>query len=341
MSFKKIKIVFCLSLIFLGSFFVFKDVLAQEIKAPIILNAYQIINEDEVKITINGLTENLTSCQVSVSIYLNNLYYNTANISIINNEFCSFSLESDWIKKEKSFEVTAIMRNNKTLTLSPASSIKVISVKKFIQEKEVPQKDEQNAPNQNKGLNKNFVQPMIAPTLFTPFGKIIDPERPVVSGLAKNDSIIKIYIDNELENQFWVNNNPSGTASFLYSLKTPLKRGSHLVYAIAQDKDGKESKKSNNLYFNQYTPTITATTSDKNLETENKSFSPLLSVERLNTSSKTEIKGISETKKTVIADKKEKNGSFVVKLIIFIIFLSVIILWMILVGKELKKEKKQ
>lgn len=106
-------------------------------------------------------------------------------------------------------------------------------------------------------LNFKIEEPMPAPTLFTP---VVNSEtnysHPFVVGLAKNDSLIKIYIDHRFDGQFRVANHKSGTANFAHKPFRSLTRGSHLVYTTATDNRGKESKWSNIIYFTVRQPTI-------------------------------------------------------------------------------------
>jgi hypothetical protein len=84
----------------------------------------------------------------------------------------------------------------------------------------------------------------------------------LIVGLAKNDSRIKVYIDQVLNGEFLVENNQSGTASFAYQPFLPLSGGNHLVYTEAVDSRGKVSSWSNIVYF-QVSGLIEPTISDQ------------------------------------------------------------------------------
>jgi len=100
--------------------------------------------------------------------------------------------------------------------------------------------------------------PMPAPTMLKPVvNKKTSSSRPFIVGLAKNDSKIKVYIDKKYDGEFTVKNHDSGTANFAYQPVKPLIRGSHLVYAVAIDKRGKESSWSNLVYFSARNSAIT------------------------------------------------------------------------------------
>jgi len=115
-------------------------------------------------------------------------------------------------------------------------------------------------------LNFKIEDPMPAPVLFNPEIKV-EKNKPFIVGVAKNNSIVKIYVDHKFFGQFEVKNNESGTANFFY--KTPeLSRGNHLVYATATDKRGKESSWSNIIYFNIKYPEISSLSAQEE-ETEN------------------------------------------------------------------------
>lgn len=428
---KSLKLLFCLSLIFLGSFFVIKNVKAVEIESPIILDSYQIFSENKVKIVVSGLTTSLTGCQVSVLIYINQEYSNLANVSKVSNKFCSFYYSSPWIEKENDFEIMAIARDKKTGWLSPPSILAINSIRKSIDIFKIAgevAKNDKNiilstptliGPNLNDAIGKvkplilgltnsgtfihvyidgvhngktevlnhssgvaNFAyrpflnlsigkhqvfvvaedegeqksqksdilefiveHPMPAPTMLTPLKNVTNLEPVFISGLAKNNSLIKVFVDHGLENEFLVKNHPSGVANFAYSSKKVLKRGSHLVYTTATDNRGKESMWSNILYFIKYEPKIIATTAVESLE-PGKTTSASITVEKIvenPTSTAKGIRGISEEKSilSTLKEDSEKNSNFRLNLTIFIIFLIGIIIWMFLVNKELIKKNEQ
>ncbi|MBU0707282.1 hypothetical protein KKG41_02825 [Patescibacteria group bacterium] len=88
--------------------------------------------------------------------------------------------------------------------------------------------------------------PYPAPTLLTPEnGSTTEITKPVITGLSKNDSRVKIFIDDQLNGQFQVTNHSSGTANFVYEPFLDLKPGWHDIYATAVDTVGKTSPQSN------------------------------------------------------------------------------------------------
>lgn len=110
------------------------------------------------------------------------------------------------------------------------------------------------------GLSKAFSfkieEPMSAPTLILPEKKEITNENFLITGLSKNNSRIKIFLDHKQVKSFNVINHESGTANFYYKNEEKLERGDHLIYAVAVDLSGKESSWSNIFYFNFKEPEI-------------------------------------------------------------------------------------
>ncbi len=89
-----------------------------------------------------------------------------------------------------------------------------------------------------------------APTLLSPTnGSATLQTKPLITGLAKNDSLIKVFIDGKLNGQFEVENHASGAANFAYTPFLHLKPGAHEVFATATDTKGKQSPHSNTLRF--------------------------------------------------------------------------------------------
>ncbi len=92
--------------------------------------------------------------------------------------------------------------------------------------------------------------PYPAPTLLSPEnGNSTDQTKPIIAGLSPNDSLIKIFIDGQLNGQFQVINHESGTANFAYEPFLNLKPGWHKVTASATGPKGKESQMSGAVNF--------------------------------------------------------------------------------------------
>lgn len=87
--------------------------------------------------------------------------------------------------------------------------------------------------------------------------------RPWLTGLSKNDALIRIYIDGKDDGQFKVKNDQSGTADFSYRTYYDLKPGQHTAYAVAISQSGKESRYSNVLTFTVPAPAQVASPTDQ------------------------------------------------------------------------------
>jgi hypothetical protein len=227
-----------------------------------------------------------------------------------------------------------------------------------------------NISENSQVLNVTISHPMPAPTLKKAVvNEKTNANQPFLTGLAKNNSLISFFIDNEYDGQFYVENHKSGTANFAYKPGKQLSRGLHTAYATATDFNGKESKLSNPIDFQVKTPMIAEaeSTVEKNaigkiIETEN-DFE-LLSDQRLNKNisedknianssdirseeangSNQKIQNILEQKTGVnlglVNEKNNRNTKINFNLVIFMAFLLGIIVWIIWVNKELVKEKQ-
>jgi len=91
----------------------------------------------------------------------------------------------------------------------------------------------------------------VPPTLLKPIvNSKTTPARPFIVGVAKNDSLVKIFIDGEYDGELFAQNNPSGTATFSYLPKNDLTLGLHQLKAIAVDRiSGRESLESKLMTF--------------------------------------------------------------------------------------------
>lgn len=113
----------------------------------------------------------------------------------------------------------------------------------------------------------NIEKPLPSPTIFNPVvNKYTNEKQPFIVGLAKNNSKIKVFIDHKLDGEFMVENDESGTANFAYRPFASLASGNHLVYTVAQDARGKESRWSNIVYFSVPKPIVLATKSVSGVE---------------------------------------------------------------------------
>lgn len=167
--------------------------------------------------------------------------------------------------------------------------------------------------------------PMPAPTLFKPVvnSKTV-ATKPFIVGVAKNDSLVKVYIDNKLSGEVRAGQHKSGVVGFAYQPKTDLTNGNHATYTVASDSRGKVSSKSNVVKFTVGQPApVKAKTEVKKDPKKDESVA------------KNDKK--QEQKTEVKPEENKKKVSL--NLIIFIAFLIGVIGWIIWVNKELVKEK--
>ena len=93
--------------------------------------------------------------------------------------------------------------------------------------------------------------PYVTPTIL--HAEVHDGTSPtiVITGLAKNDSIIQVLIDGVITEEHAVLNHLSGTANFCYTITTDsdLSIGQHALTLVARDHSGKPSLPSSQIYF--------------------------------------------------------------------------------------------
>lgn len=202
-------------------------------------------------------------------------------------------------------------------------------------------------------------KPMPAPTLVKPKNQTVyTPSNFLLTGLAKNDSVIKVYLDYKMVRTFKVKNSPSGTAHFYYLPTGPLTRGAHMVYATAIDARGKESSWSEVRYFRVYEPEISAGASEtttaakpsdeasKNDVVEEKAVEENKGVTQEATTSGAVAGGekITNGEGNVLGEGTSQventNKKIPTNLIIFIVFLIGVIIWIIWVNRELIRERR-
>ncbi|MFH0955934.1 MAG: hypothetical protein V1801_01835 [Candidatus Falkowbacteria bacterium] len=90
-----------------------------------------------------------------------------------------------------------------------------------------------------------------APTLIAPDETTVTAKvKPLIVGLTRSDSLVKIFIDGIYNGKTEILNHESNTANFAYKPFLNLNRGWHKVYAIAEDGAGRVSQMSEVLHFN-------------------------------------------------------------------------------------------
>lgn len=101
---------------------------------------------------------------------------------------------------------------------------------------------------------------LASPTVVSPTdGATITVAKPTITGLARSNNTIFIFIDSEMIGTVLSTNHISGTGSFAYQLKTNLTEGTHTVYTIARNSSGVYSERSPKITFTVNLPYVTPT----------------------------------------------------------------------------------
>ncbi len=316
---------------FLFNISFFNIVLAtEELPAPVIVTPNESTITGKVKPTITGLTKSGTS----VYVYIDGKYNGKTEILNDDSGTANFSYRPFLNLSVGSHSIYAIAGDNNGRKSEPSPAV-----------------------------NFNVELPFPAPTLFAPVvNKNTTVDKPFIVGLAKNNSIIRVFIDQKLFGEFKVNNDESGTADFAYLPFVGLTSGEHLVYTTAIDERGKESIWSNIIYFNvgpARQPKISAAAAEEKCEGEGDEcaldkpevlgteFTPGDEAPGTGSSS---VGGIIDE---VLKDKRDtaapgglidenriRQGKINLNLVIFLLFLLAIIGWIFWVNREIIAEKR-
>lgn len=171
---------------------------------------------------------------------------------------------------------------------------------------------------------------------------------PSITGIAKNNLIVKIFIDKELSGELRVNNDKSGTANFSYQLNKDLNRGGHEIYAVSVDSIGKTSKKSNILKFAVKNPKISDSASEPADEYLENSVSmeltePLLVFPESNTQADEDVSKdvmIQEIKEGgLVNESRKKYDRLNSSSTLFILFILGVIAWIVWVNKRINSTR--
>jgi hypothetical protein len=101
---------------------------------------------------------------------------------------------------------------------------------------------------------------LASPTVISPQSEAtIRVAKPTITGLARSNNTIFIFLDNDLENTVLSTTHSSGTGSFFYKMRRNLSPGRHNVYTIARNSAGVYSERSAKIYFTVDLPYITPT----------------------------------------------------------------------------------
>ncbi|MCK5060957.1 hypothetical protein KAR28_00235 [Candidatus Parcubacteria bacterium] len=188
-----------------------------ELAAPILLAPNRNTVTGKVKPLITGLSESQTTVHIFIDGVIN------GNTGVINNE-----------------SGTANFAYDPFLNLSVGKH----------QARAVATSRDGRKSKLSNVLEFNIEAPMPAPTLLAPVvNSSSTRSQPFIVGLTKNDSLIKVFIDNNLDGQFIPDTHASGTANFAYKPFLPLSRGQHQIYVTATDSRGKISAWSNSINY--------------------------------------------------------------------------------------------
>ncbi len=221
-------------------------------------------------------------------------------------------------------------------------------------------------------MNFRIEYPMPAPTMIrTVVNKNTTPIRPFITGVAKNNSEVLVYIDNKADGAFIVKNHPSGTANFAYKPSYDLSKGvTHKIQAQAIDIHGKKSILSNSLYYLYPKPAVKAAPAapkkisgtpkiiaPKPVQQEDKKVAPKTETEKSPVATTTEEKkpaaGLGESLNNLLNGNEVSEevstssalssitSKISLNLIIFLIFLVGVIGWIFWVNRELSRERKE
>lgn len=302
------------------------------LSAPILVTP----NSETVTAKVKPLISGLTRSQTRVHIFIDGLHNGQTDFVADNSPTADFVYEPFLNLSVGEHRIWAIAED-KAGNKSPQSDVQTFTIE----------------------------SPFPAPILFSPLAGT-DPHRPLIRGLAKNNSTIRVFIDKKLYGEFPVKNHESGTASFVYEPFLPLSPGDHLVYVSAVDERGKESRWSNIVYKQIKDPATDST--------DNSDFKEDLALaEALDDNQdgdpvevKGEEGGVNEENGTIsesgvneeirdiingsaadsgetsgaINEAKENQGKLRWNLAIFLLFLLAVIAWIFWVNRELIKERQ-
>lgn len=289
-----------------------------ESDSPIILETAKIQESGQNYILVKGLVKP----GHEALIYINGSYNGLANISQGNTDFSLFNYLSPNIKDANNTEVSVIARNQETRLFSSPSQAHVNS----IIEKTVLS---QPAPKETISPTKHVI---LAPILKTPKQKDCEIS-PYISGFSKNQTTVKIFIDNKPYASLPATSKVAESAFFSYTPSVSLDRGQHFVYAIAEDKNGNTSPRSNLLTFCISAPqTISTSTPEERELISDSNTTPALDDPNL-VFQKTKFQEKATTSKALASGVK-------INLFLFELFVLIVIIWIVFVNKELLEDNK-
>ena len=206
----------------------------------------------------------------------------------------------------------------------------------------IAKNDQQERSTISELLSFNIESKLPAPTLAEPITDENNPDRPFIVGLTRGQAKVFVYIDDELAGQAKVENKKSDVVSFSYQPLSALTKGGHLVYTVAIDQRGKESDRSNYIYYlvgESGEPMITDQAVEEidgsSKEQESRTEDELAGI----------LKPGEDQEKNagagMINEARENIASLKWNVAIFLSFLLAVIVWIFWVNRELIKEKSK
>lgn len=198
----------------------------------------------------------------------------------------------------------------------------------------VAKNEKEQRSTASEPLTFNIEDKLPAPILEEPIANQDNLYKPLFVGLTYSQTGVFIYVDDKLVGRAKVEKKESGVTSFAYQVQEPLTKGGHLVYTVAIDQRGKESDRSNYVYFfaGERTAAEAASSDNSTDKTGSDDLSPILDNQK---DSATADDG------GMINESKEKQGALKWNIVIFLGFLIAVIAWIFWVNRELIKEKRK
>jgi len=216
---KALKSLLCVSLVLFFAVIFSKEALA-EVAAPKII---KLVGGE------NFIMAGVASAGSEILIYLDGNFVGQVETEIVLEQIetsFNFQYRGDQKLADGTHTVMAVAKNKTSLVLS--------------------------APSDEVKFTVNLLP---APTLVAPDETTITAKtKPLIVGLTRSDSLVKIFIDDIYNGKTGILNNESNTANFAYKPFLNLSRGWHNVYAIAEDNTGRVSQMSEILRFNVELP---------------------------------------------------------------------------------------
>jgi len=206
----------------------------------------------------------------------------------------------------------------------------------------VAKNEKEQRSTASEPLTFNIEDKLPAPILEEPIANQDNLYKPLFVGLTYSQTGVFIYVDDKLVGRAKVEKKESGVTSFAYQVQEPLTKGGHLVYTVAIDQRGKESDRSNYIYYlvgESGEPMITDQAVEEidgsSKEQESRTEDELAGI----------LKPGEDQEKNagagMINEARENIASLKWNVAIFLSFLLAVIVWIFWVNRELIKEKSK